>query len=79
MDMYSKKNAKKCQKNFGYPEIASIFASWMRGKDLWESKTIISIMTQTTRVGWDNYILFGGSDTGELCHKKEKLIIYKNI
>ena len=57
----------------------SIFASWTRGLDQRESKTIISIMTQTKRVEWDNYILFGGSDTGELCHKKEKLIIYKNI
>lgn len=47
--MYCKKNAKKSQINFGYPKIACIFASWMRGKDQRESKTIISIMTQTTK------------------------------
>lgn len=35
MDMYYKKMPKK----IGYPEIDSIFASWMRGKNLRETKT----------------------------------------
>lgn len=50
----------------------------MRGKDQRESKARQSKMSyESVNVEWDNCILFGGSDMGELCHKKEKLIIFK--